>query len=123
MDDFTLIHHDKDYLRECLRQIKIWLQEREKLQLNPKTQIFSLANGVDFLGFHFYLTENNKIMMKLRKLSKKNMGRKIKMMNKASKKGKISQGMIKNKVAAWCGHAKQGNTYYLRKKLLAKLKF
>jgi len=78
---------------------------------------------VDFLGFHFYLTGNNKIMMKLRKLSKKNMRRKISQMNKASKKGEISQAVIKNKVAAWCGHAKQGDTYYLRKKILGELEF
>ncbi len=43
MDDMILIHKSKNYLRTCLNEI----------------QIFPIKNGVDCLGFRFYLTVQN----------------------------------------------------------------
>ena len=40
------------------------------LELNEKTQIFPIRNGIDFLGFHTYLTESGKVIRKLRHSSK-----------------------------------------------------
>lgn len=48
-DDFLLFHHSKEYLKECLEKIKEFL-EKEKLQLNPKTKIFSNNDNFIFLG-------------------------------------------------------------------------
>ena len=51
MDDFFLIHPDKEYLQFCLREIRAYMDSLG-LELNEKTQIFPIRNGIDFLGFH-----------------------------------------------------------------------
>lgn len=57
MDDFYLIHEDKAYLRYCRAEIERYVGELG-LKLNNKTNIFPLRNGIDFLGFHTYLTDS-----------------------------------------------------------------
>ena len=59
MDDCVLIHHDKAYLRECLRQMTACVQNNLHLEFNEKTQIQPLKNGIDYLGFHFYVTDTH----------------------------------------------------------------
>ena len=48
-DDFLLIHHDKQYLKYCLSEIKEFLKQ-EKLELNSKTRIYKNTNNFIFLG-------------------------------------------------------------------------
>ena len=74
MDDFLLIHPDKEYLRYCQKQIETFLTGL-RLELNEKTNIFPLRHGVDFLGFHTYITESGQIIRKLRHSSVKRMKR------------------------------------------------
>ena len=49
MDDFYLIHEDKEYLKYCLREITAYVGNLG-LELNEKTQIYPLRNGIDFFG-------------------------------------------------------------------------
>ena len=78
VDDFVIIHHDKDYLKYCLKQIKNKLETDYKLKLNPKkTRIDSIKKGIDFLGYMFYL-KNNKVILKIRKRTKKMFKTKLK---------------------------------------------
>lgn len=121
MDDFILLSDDKEYLKECLRKIKKFLAERLHLELNEKTQIFPARNGVDYLGFHTYVTETGKIIRKLRRKSKASMKRKVKKFNDAYAKGEMTYDAVRCSVASWAGHARHGNTYYLRRKILGKL--
>ena len=65
MDDFLLIHPDKKYLQYCQKEIETYLGKL-RLELNEKTNIFPLRHGVDFLGFHTYITESGQIVRKLR---------------------------------------------------------
>ena len=48
MDDFYLIHHDKEYLQYCLEEIRKFLVSLG-LELNQKTAIFPLTQGINFL--------------------------------------------------------------------------
>ena len=65
MDDGVLIHHDKEFLKKALAKMKE-LVEEDGLEFNSKTQIFPISQGVDFLGFHFYLTDTGKVIKRLR---------------------------------------------------------
>ena len=56
MDDFVVIAHNKQDLQTLLREIRR-LTGSIGLELNEKTAIFPLENGVDFLGFHTYFTK------------------------------------------------------------------
>jgi len=65
MDDSWIIHHDREYLE----QLKSELERRyadKGLELNKKTQISPLKNGVPFLGMHLYLTDTGKVIRRLR---------------------------------------------------------
>lgn len=78
MDDFILIHKDKNYLRYCLKEIDSFCKERLKVELNAKTQIGKVKNGIDFLGFRLILTETGKVIKKLRGSSKRRIKRHLK---------------------------------------------
>ena len=69
---FILIHHDYNYLKKCLQEIKEYLMTIN-LKLNQKTAIYSFYNGFTFLGYRF-LTKRNRIYV----LASKKMEKKIK---------------------------------------------
>jgi RNA-directed DNA polymerase len=49
MDDFVLMHTDKAYLQNCIKQIECFLYERLQLQLHPNKRYFQPAkHGVTF---------------------------------------------------------------------------
>lgn len=54
-DDFISLSHDKEYLKNILKQMKEFLENKMRLKLHPdKVFIKTLASGVDFLGWvHF----------------------------------------------------------------------
>lgn len=116
MDDFYLIHSDKEYLKFCLNEIRKYVAALG-LELNGKTNIFPLRNGIDFLGFHTYLTESGKVIRKLRRDSKVNMRRRLKKYKRLHEQGKLSIKRIECSYQSWRGHAQRGNCYHLLKKM------
>lgn len=122
MDDFILIYPDKEYLKECRKKLETFLWDKLHLEMNEKTQIFPVKNGVDYVGFHSYLTETGKVIRKIRRNSKSKMNRKIKKFNKLYEENKITFEEIRQSTASWIGHAKHGDTYNLRKSMMKKLK-
>ena len=116
MDDFYIIHESKERLREILRTIEEYI-EPLGLSLNNKTQIFPLRNGIDFLGYHTYITDTGKVIRKVRAKSKNNMRRKIKKYRKLVDSGKMTLESVERSYASWQGHASHGNTYHLRKNM------
>ena len=71
-----MIHEDKEYLRYCWKEIERHVNELG-LSLNAKTNIYPLKNGIDFLGFHSYLTESGAVIRKVRRKSKNNARRRL----------------------------------------------
>lgn len=61
----------KDYLKKCLETLQWHVGKELLLEFNNKTQLTTIKNGVDYLGFHFYLTDTGKVIKKLRTSSKK----------------------------------------------------
>lgn len=112
MDDFYLIHEDKAYLQYCLREIEAYVAALG-LTLNHKTNIFPLRNGIDFLGFHTYLTDSGKVIRKVRRSSKCNEQRKLKKQRGLLDRGKITMKEIQQSYGSWRSHAEKGNCYHL----------
>lgn len=112
MDDFYLIHSDKDYLKRCRKEIEDHVATLG-LTLNNKTQIFPLKNGIDFLGFHTYLTETGKVIRKIRRKSKNNVRRKLKTFKKKIEQGEMTKESVNHSYNSWKGHARNGNCYHL----------
>ena len=115
MDDFYIISSDKKFLQNLLVDIKAWMAEN-RLELNQKTGIFPLRNGIDFLGFHTYLTENGGVVRKLRRDSINRLRAKIRYWEKAYPAGEVTKEEIIDSFVAWDAHAAHGDTYSLRSK-------
>lgn len=92
-----------------------------KLELNGKTNIFPLKNGINFLGFHTYLDSGGAVVMKLRRDSIRRMKDRIKGWKEDFPAGKISREKIVVCWKAWDAHAAHGDTYALRQKMAAEV--
>lgn len=120
MDDFYLMHPNKEYLKYCLEAITEFLKTLE-LELNGKTQIFPFKNGVNYLGFHTYITSNGKVIRKLKNQNKRNAQKKYSKMAKLVVEGKISEDKFNDSYNAWKNHISHGNCYNLGKSLDNKI--
>ena len=117
MDDLVLIHHDKDYLKECLVKITTNI-EALGLRLNAKkTQMFPLKQGINFLGFKFKLTETGKVIRLLLKENIKIRKRKLRKHRDFVNKGKMTREKADKCYESWKAHAKKGNSYKLLERM------
>jgi retron-type reverse transcriptase len=112
MDDFYAILNTKEEAVELLKKIEIRMAEL-KIELNEKTQIFPLSHGIDFLGFHVYLTKTGRVVKIIRRKSKNNMKRKITKFRKLVSDGRMSCEDAIHSYNSWKAHAKHGNTHRL----------
>ena len=108
MDDFYLIHHDKEYLKECFVKLQEILKEL-KLEFNSKTQLVPFHKGIRYLGFHHYVTSDGKYIRKLRGEKKRQIRKKIRRWVKQVKSGKMTREKFNQKYGAWKNHALHGN--------------
>jgi len=127
MDDWTLLHPDKYYLRYCRQAIADFLAVDCALELNRKTQIFNVRQGIDFLGWHFYLGATGKVIKIMRRESKIKRRRQNKRWRRAyagactydQRQAVFTEG--RQSLVSWLGHARFGHTYRLRQKLSREL--
>jgi len=112
MDDFYLIAEDKEYLEKCLAEIRAYLAEL-RLTLNGKTEIVPIRQGVRFLGFHSYLTEDGKVIRKLTGDNKRQIKRRLRKYAKLVRDGRMTREKFDEKYASWKNHALHGNCHKL----------
>ena len=117
MDDGILVHESRDYLKKVLAEMRK-LAEELRLSFNEKTQIFPISQGVDFLGFRFYLTETGKVVRRLRTSSKRRWKRRLKKFQEEYRSGTRTLDEIWTSLASYDGHLSHGHTYRLRKKVM-----
>ena len=117
MDDCILIHYDRAYLQHCLEVIREHIETDRLLTFNEKTQIMPITQGVDYLGFHFFLTDTGKVIRRLRTKNKQRIRRRLKAYQRAYAKGKIEFSAIRRSLDSYQGHLVHGHTYRLRKNL------
>jgi len=118
MDDCILIHKDKDYLKYCLNRMKCVVEDELLLEFNEKTQIFPIKNGVEFLGFRFYVTNTGKVIRKLKTNSKKRFKRRLRKMKFEYSVGDRNLDDIRKTLPGYFGHLNRGHTYRLKKAAL-----
>lgn len=109
MDDFIIIHEDKEYLKYCLKEIRKYLFYNLELNLNEnKTRIDNIKNGIDFLGYRFII-KNNKLIMKLRNRAKKNFKKKVRNLRLICKNNYINSEDLKELLSSYKGLLIYGN--------------
>lgn len=109
MDDFIFLDTDKEKLKRIYWKVKEILKEEYLLELNPKTHIGTLKNGLDFLGYRFLL-KNQKLYLKIRNRVKKNFKKKV--------KNKKNDPNFSSILSSYRGFFLRGNGYYLYRKVL-----
>lgn len=112
MDDFCLIHQSKEYLNDCLEVLKEFIKTLG-LTFNGKTQIAPFKNGVNYLGFHLYMTPSGCCIQKLKNQNKRNAQRKYLKMAKLVVEGKLPIEKFNASYNAWKNHISHGNCYNL----------
>ena len=120
MDDFYIMHPNKEYLKECLTKIKKVILDF-RLSLNGKTQIMPFKQGIKFIGFHTYVN-NDKIVCKIRNENKRNAYRKYKKMAQLVVDGKMSEKKFKECYTSWRSHAAFGDCEGVVKNLDEQIK-
>ena len=117
MDDFLMIHHDRVYLEDCQKKAKEYLKGL-KFELNEKkTQIYPLSEGIDFLGFHYHLTDTGKALMFIRPENVKRERKKLRRLVERSRKGFLPKEKVDESYAAWRNHASKGNSFKLLQRM------
>lgn len=81
VDDFVLIDYSYGYLLYCLEIIKKKLNELG-LSINNKTRVYESKKGFCFLGYKFFLNDNNKLFVKVKYKNKIRIRRKLKHLKK-----------------------------------------
>ena len=107
VDDFVILHNNKDILESYKGRINVFLKEKLQLEIHPnKSKILFLRKGISFLGFR-----NFPYHRLLRKANILNMKRKI---------AEITQknyDSLCEFLEGWMAYANHANTYNLRRKI------
>lgn len=117
MDDLILLHESKEHLQVCLAEITEVAARELKLEFNQKTQIFPVSEGVDYLGWRFYLTESGKVIRRLRTSNKRRFKRRLKAFQEKYRRGEMDLDAIRRSLASYSGHLKHGHTWKLQGKV------
>ncbi|MDO9028775.1 MAG: RNA-directed DNA polymerase, partial [Candidatus Roizmanbacteria bacterium] len=113
MDDFLVIHPDRNYLKEVREAIKIFLEYELKLKFHPKKVIIqNVKTGLPFVGyliFYDHVLIRGSTLLRMRRSLKK---RRIKCSEENDNK------TLDASLSALRGHLQYANAYYLQKNLL-----
>lgn len=112
MDDSVLMVKTKEEAQDALKQIKQFLQENLKLELNKKTQIFKSKQGVNFCGYKI-----NEYRLKIRDKGKRKLKKQVKKLKNEVKLGKISSKEAKRYLAGHLGYIKIASANNLKQRL------
>lgn len=113
MDDFLIISDDRKYLEDCQKKAREYLKTLG-FEMNPKkTRVYPLSEGIEFLGFHYHLTDTGKVIMTVKSSNVKRERRKLRRLVAKSKRGGIPRDKVDESYSAWRNHASKGNSYRL----------
>lgn len=109
MDDFVLLHPNKEYLQYCKREIKKYLNSI-CLCLNEKTQIYKLSQGVIFLKWRYLLTKTGKVVRKMSDRSITKQKRKMRKFVIRLRDKKMTMFDVYQSYQSWRANALRGDT-------------
>ena len=102
MDDLLIIDTDKEKLKNAFNLIEKKINEL-KLELNSKSNIYKMSNGISFLGYKFVI-KNNKIIIKYNNQTIRRIDRKLRNLKK------YDEELYKKSYGSYQGYFKCSNT-------------
>lgn len=122
MDDMVVIHESREFLQKLLAAMKQKAAEL-RLEFNEKTQIIPLKNGIDYLGWHIWITKSGRVVRKLRCSTKRRIKMGLKKLAYDYRTGRADLAKARNVIASYNGHLAHGDTFGLRKNIYSRLRF
>lgn len=117
MDDFILIHNDKEYLEYCLGEIVKRLNA-QKMMVNPdKTFIQRVDKKIKHLGFIYRLTNTGKVIILADPKKVKHERKKIVRMVALAEKGRLTKRDVDRHFRSWKSSVRYGNSHNLMHRL------
>ena len=113
MDDFLLIHHDKEYLEHCLEEIRLLLGKQNMSISEKKTFIQPITKPIRHLGFIYRLTQTGKVVILADPKKIKHERKKVKRMVKLVEMGKLTKYDVDVHWKAWKASVRYGNSHNL----------
>lgn len=122
MDDLILLGESRDFLESCRDEIGARLSE-VGMEFNPKkTRIYSVGEGIPFLGFVFKLTDTGKVLMFVRSANVKQAKRRLRRMVNLSRKGLRDKAMVDECYRCYRDHISKGDSVRLLERMDAYYK-
>lgn len=117
VDDFVILHKNKNVLLAWKNKIDSFLKSRLKIELHEqKSQIYPLHKGIDLLGYrmfyHYRLSSKKNIRI---------MEEKLKRFEEMCKNNEISRQKIIKSVEGWYAYARHCNSYNRMRRLINNL--
>lgn len=116
MDDFVIMHQDKQYLKGVLAEVRQFLTHKLALALNSKTQIYPYKHGLDFCGYRIWPTH-----ILPRKRNVKKARRMFKTLKEKYANRIIDLSYIKPRLMSFLGYMKFCSGYFTSKNILKEL--
>jgi len=114
VDDFVILHYDKNILIGYKKRINKFLLEKLKLELHPdKSNILILDKGIGFLGFRIFFYH--------KLIKKKNLNyfeRKFNKLRKLYEDGIVDREKVIEKLEGWLAYVSKGDTFKYRKNII-----
>ena len=110
MDDFILIHPDKEHLKHCKNVIQGYL-DSVKLKLNDKSKLYQLKQGIIFLKWRFRYSETGKVIMTMIHSKVTKQRRKMRALADMIKRGERTIADAEASFKAFQSHAERGDTF------------
>lgn len=116
MDDFILIHPDREFLKRCRKDIDQRVRSIG-LTLNQKTTLYPLKQGVKLMKWCFLLTPSGRVLRRMDKGKYGKQRRKMAKLMVMEAKGALPPGTTRQSFVCWRANAKRGDTFYQRQRM------
>jgi hypothetical protein len=114
VDDFVILHENKEQLEKWKKEIDDFLKNKLKLELHPdKSGVINLKEGVTFLGFRIFYN-----FMLIRKSNLGRFENKFKELKILYAEDEVDRNKVVEHLEGWMSYASYANTYKYRKELL-----
>jgi hypothetical protein len=111
-DNMVIIQKQEEKLQAAVSRIR---EELFKigLELNPKSCVHPLSQGIVFLKWRFALTETGGILMRKRRKSVSRFIRHLRHQKRRVAAGELSKDDVRNSFMSWKSHMEKGKSYHI----------
>lgn len=117
MDDFMILHKDRDYLKKVRERIEVFLKQRLLLTLHPhKRHITKIDEGIKWLGYRIFRGYYKRVLTR----NVVNFKRRLKRLEKFYQNADIDILYVQSSIAGWFGLSKHADAFHLSQTIFAE---